>query len=262
MRPAAIHVGQTQTGRSVLDILHYIPRLGGMKTAHSRQRPGNPTLAVAILRTSTEDQNLGPQAQRATIERWAASKGVTVTGWHEDRVSGATPPEDRPGLMAALAAIREHRAGLLVAARRDRIARDVVVAATVERLAQDAGARVVTSDGVTVEDTPEGQLMRGLMDLFSQYERQLIRARTKAALAVKRARSERVSGRAPLGFRFEEGRLVPDPGESVVLARVLDMRAKGLSLARVTAILNSEGVRCRGGCWHVTTLARALRRAA
>jgi hypothetical protein len=40
------------------------------------------------------------------------------------------------------------------------------------------------------------------------------------------------------------------------------MKARGLSMARVVSILNAEGVRCRGGRWHVTTLARVLRRAA
>ena len=43
-----------------------------------------------------------------------------------------------------------------MAAKRDRIARDVVVAATIERLVADAGARVVTADGVSAEQTPEG----------------------------------------------------------------------------------------------------------
>jgi site-specific DNA recombinase len=228
----------------------------------ARQGAGNASLAVGILRTSTEDQNLGPEAQRAAIERWAASNAVTVVSWHEDRVSGAAPVEDRPGLMAGFAALRALGAGLLVAAKRDRIARDVVIAATVERLAQDAGARVVTADGVTVENTPEGRLMRTLMDAFAEYERALIRARTKAALAVKKARQERVSGRAPLGFRFEEGSLVPEPAEGAILARVQDMRSKGLSIARITAVLNAEGYQLRGGRWHVTTLARALRRTA
>ena len=227
-----------------------------------RQRAGDATLAVAVLRTSTEDRNLGPEAQRAAIERWAASSGVKVVSWHEDRISGAAAVEDRPGLLAGLAALRVHGAGLLVAAKRDRIARDVVIAAPVERLAQDAGARVVTADGVSIGDTPEGQLMRGLLDLFAAYERAVIRARTKAALGVKRSRGERVSGRAPLGYRFEGGRLAPDPAEAAVLARVHALRARGLSFARVTAILNAERVDCRGGRWHVTTLARALRRVA
>src|SRR5206468_111147 len=166
--------------------------------------------------------------------------------------------EDRPALLAALEAVRAHGAGLLVAGKRDRIARDVVVAATVERLAQDAGARVVTADGVSAEDTPEGMLMRTLMDAFASYERALIRSRTRAALAVKRARGERLGGDVPIGYRAEGGRLVADVQEQAVLGRVREMRGRGLSIARVAAVLNAEGLTIRGGRIHPTTLARVL----
>src|SRR5678816_2395195 len=90
----------------------------------------SPAVAVAYLRVSTEDQNLGPAAQRATITAWAARQGVQVAAWFTDQgVSGGKPVEDRPALLAALEALRVHGAGLLVAGKRDRIARDVVVAA-------------------------------------------------------------------------------------------------------------------------------------
>jgi DNA invertase Pin-like site-specific DNA recombinase len=149
---------------------------------------------------------------------------------------------------------------LLVAAKRDRIARDVWVAATVERLAQNAGARVVTADGVSTEDTPEGMLMRTIVDAFASYERAVIRSRTRAALAVKRAPGERLGGDVPVGYQAEGRRLVANPAEQAVLGRVREMRGRGLSIARVAAVLNAEGVTIRGGRIHPTTLARALRR--
>ena len=234
--------------------------LSAMMHAASRNGVGNSALAVAYLRVSTEEQTLGPEAQRAAIERWAVGRGVRILAWHEDRRSGATAVTERPGFLAALASLRQHGAGVLVAAKRDRIARDVIVAATIERLTLDAGALVVTADGVSIEQTPEGALMRGLLDLFAQYERSVIRARTAAALAAKRARGERVSRRPPLGYRFDGSRLVEDAGEVAILARVRELRAKGLSLARVAGILNAEGATLRGGRFHVTTLARALAR--
>lgn len=248
----------TQTERLVLTDAMQSHTLSAMK----RTKQADAKLAVAYLRVSTDDQNLGPEAQRAAIARWAASHDIRFVSWHEDRLSGATAVEDRPGLMAALGALREHGAGLLVAAKRDRIARDVVIAATVERLVMDAGARVATADGVAIEATPEGALMRGLLDLFAQYERAVIRSRTAAALAAKRSRGERVSRRAPLGYHFDGGRLVEDEAERAVLARVRELRARGLSVQRIAGILNAEGSKCRGGRWHVTTLARALARPA
>jgi site-specific DNA recombinase len=229
-------------------------------TSRRRRTASNPRAAIAYLRVSTEDQNLGPEAQRAAVERWAKANGVSVVAVFEDRLSGATPVEDRPGLVAALEALRVHGAGLFVAAKRDRIARDVVVAATVERLVDAVGARVVTADGVSVENTPEGALMRTLIDAFAAYERALIRSRTKAALAAKRARGERVTRHAPIGYRYEGSQLVEDPAEQQTLRLVLNLRAEGKSVQAIADQLNDTGNLCRGGRWHVTTLVRVINR--
>jgi site-specific DNA recombinase len=202
---------------------------------------GDPSLAVAYLRVSTEEQNNGPDAQRAAIQAWAGRAGVTVVAWHEDRLSGGTPVEDRDALLAALADLRTHAAGVLVAAKRDRIARDVVVAATVEKMAQEAGARVVTADGVSAADTPEGALMRTMLDAFAQYERALIRARTRAALAVKRTRLEYTGGPRPFGFHREGKLLTADVGEQAALRRARELRGSGLTLRAIARALHAEG---------------------
>ena len=47
--------------------------------------------------------------------------------------------------------------------------------------------------------------MRGIVDVFAAYEREVIRARTRAALGVKRARGER-TGEIPYGYRVAAGR--------------------------------------------------------
>jgi DNA invertase Pin-like site-specific DNA recombinase len=148
--------------------------------------------AVAYLRVSTDRQELGPEAQRAAIEAWAAREGVTVAAWHVDAgVSGAAAIADRPELVAALASLTVHRAGVLVVAKRDRLARDVMAAAMLERMALDAGARIVSAAGEgTDSNDPSAVLMRTLVDAFAQYERAMIAARTKAALGAKRARGE------------------------------------------------------------------------
>ena len=101
-----------------------------------RTRPGDASCAVAYLRVSTEEQHLGPEAQRMAITQWASRAQVTVVAWHSDAgVSGAAELGDRPALTAAFVDVIEHQAGVLVVARRDRLARDVVVAATIERAA-------------------------------------------------------------------------------------------------------------------------------
>lgn len=73
---------------------------------------------------------------------------------------------------------------------RDRLARDVLTAAFVDRLCERAGARVDQADGTGNGTGPEAQFLRSVSDAFAAYERALIRARMKAALAVKKAKGE------------------------------------------------------------------------
>jgi DNA invertase Pin-like site-specific DNA recombinase len=204
---------------------------------------GDPKIAVAYLRVSTESQDLGPDAQRNAIERWAAARGVQIAAWFEDHgVSGGTAIERRPGLLAALAALQTHRAGVLVASKRDRIARDTVITAMVEQAARRAGAVLSTADGSSDGAGPEGALMRGIVDVFAAYERGVIKARTKAALAVKRSRGERI-GQVGYGWRLADDgvHLVEDHAEQAIIKAIRDMRSGGLSLRGVVAECSAAG---------------------
>lgn len=223
-------------------------------------------MAVAYLRVSTEEQHNGPEAQRFAIEAWAARQHVTIVAWHREEVSGGAPLERRLELVSAIAALREHKAGLLVAAKRDRIARDAVLAVYIERMVANEGAQLVTADGVTAEDSPEGRLVRGVLDLFAEYERAQIKARTKAALAAKRRRGEHVGGMAPFGYAVsrvtETAKLEPVEDEQAVIRMIWKFHREGIGSARIARRLNKAGVPCRGAAWHPTSVQRVLGRPA
>lgn len=223
---------------------------------------GDPLRAIAYIRVSTDDQALGPEAQRAAIDRWATSQKIAVLESHEDLgVSGGSPLDKRPALLAAIAAIETHGAGVLAVAKRDRLARDVVIAAAVESLALRKGARVLSADGTSASDGPEGMLMRGMVDLFAQYERALIRSRTASALAVKKRRGER-TGSVPLGFGVSvDGiRLEIEESEQLAIAATHELRAAGLSMRSIAKELLARGLKPRGKKWHPETVARMLSR--
>lgn len=232
------------------------------KPRRGRKRNVNKKVAIGYVRVSTDEQENGPEAQRVALASWCKAQGVKLVAVYEDvGVSGAAPLDERPGLLAAIEDLREKRAGVLLVAKRDRLARDTMTAALVERLAERDGAKVQSADGAGNGDGPEAQLLRTMIDAFAMYERALIKIRTKAALAVKKKRGERV-GQVPYGFTLAaNGRdLERDPEEQRVVARVRAMRADGKTLQAITDALNDERVPARGGRWHLTSVARMLKR--
>lgn len=207
--------------------------------------------AIGYVRVSTDKQGesgLGLEAQRATLADAARRLGAELVSVHEDSgLSGSLGLEDRPGLLAAVSDLR--RGDVLLVAKRDRVGRDVVAVALLERLVARKGARVLSAAGEGTEsDDPSAVLMRRLLDAFAEHERLLIGARTKAALRAKRARGERAGG-IPFGFALAgDGKtLVPEAREQEVIGLVRALRADGMTFRDLARELHARGVRGRTG---------------
>ncbi|NOG74064.1 MULTISPECIES: recombinase family protein [Roseicella] len=140
--------------------------------------------AVGYVRVSTADQD--PALQLDTLAAVGCAKVF------EDRASGART--DRPGLRAALDYVRE--GDVLVTWKLDRLGRNlphlIETVAALER--RGVGFRSLTEAIDTT--TPGGRLVFHLFAALGQFERDLIRERTRAGLAAAAARG-RTGGRRP-----------------------------------------------------------------
>ena len=223
--------------------------------------------ASAYIRCSTERQaesGLGLEAQRASVSACAGRLGLQLRTFEDAGTSGSLAIEDRPVLLDAVASLK--RGDVLIVAKRDRLGRDVIAVAMIERLVVKRGARIVSAAGEgTDSDDPAGVLMRRLIDSFSEYERLIIAARTRSALAAKRRRGERTSRFAPYGYTFaRDGRTVePVAAEQATLGTMRAERAGGRSFQGIADYLNGLGFRTRAGSpWRFQYVQNALRRPA
>lgn len=215
----------------------------------------DPRKVVGYIRVSTDDQHLGAEAQRAELERWCKEKGCILVQVEVDHgVSGSTAVKDRPGMVAALASLQELGCGTFLAMRRDRVARDTMVAAQVDRMARSCGAIVRTVQGDFEQDTPETRLMRTIADAFAEYELAMISLRTKLALRAKKVRGE-VTGQPEFGYQAVKvgggvAKMVPDEKEQAALAAIKEYSLQGMPYGLMAAKLFANGHRPRnGGTW-------------
>lgn len=219
------------------------------------------TRAIGYIRVSTDEQHLGPEAQRDALARWCETEGVELVAVFEDKsVSGGAPIEKRPALLDVLNALSDHNAGVLLVQKRDRLARKITVAGAIEGYAESKGARVVTTEGDEGDD-PNAWLLRTMKDMLAEFERIQIKARTSTAMAVKKARGERV-GQIPFGYRLavDGQKLEADPDEQHVVELVKSLRAEGMTLTAIADHLNRKRVPARGRKWYPMTVSRVLNR--
>ncbi len=93
--------------------------------ARRRRRDTDPKKVVGYVRVSTDEQALGPEAQKTALEAWCkAHEAVLISVCEDIGISGAAPLEKRPGLNQALDTLTLEGAGVLLVAKRDRLARD------------------------------------------------------------------------------------------------------------------------------------------
>lgn len=215
---------------------------------------------VAYVRVSTQKQGLsglGLEAQRASVQAYAAAGGHTIVAEYVEVESGRR--DDRPQLAAALTACRLHRATLVIA-KLDRLARSVAV---ISKLMQaDVPLQCV--------DMPHAnRLTLHLMAAMAEHEATAISERTKVALAAAKARGVRLgnpNGAAALLPGCKEAaaasaaaRRAAAADRAAAVRPLLDqLRAEGIATARAAAVeLNRRGVPApSGGVWYAQQVRR------
>lgn len=232
--------------------------------------------AVAYVRVSTDEQaesRAGLEAQLHAVTQHCQKNGWQLVGTYTDAgVSGAAPLDKRPGLLDAVNAVT--RGAVLLVAKRDRLSRDPVAGAVVERMVAKRGGRIVSVAGEGTDgDDPTSVLLRRIVDAFGEHERLVIAARTRAALQAKRRRGER-AGRVPFGYQLTDNgtrsragnpvALAAVPAQLAVVERIRRERAAGRSIRAIAAGLTTDGIPTATGAatWAYSSVQRVLQRVA
>jgi DNA invertase Pin-like site-specific DNA recombinase len=205
---------------------------------------------VAYYRVSTAQQGrsgLGLEAQREAVRVYLDGSTGALAEEFTEIESGKN--DDRPQLTRALDACRL-TGGVLVIAKLDRLSRDAHFLLGLEK----AGVEFVAADMPNAN-----RLTVRLMAVIAQEEREMISARTKAALAAARARGTKLGGNRggpkvdPTKGRAARTRAADDYARKVgPIALAAWQKATGTkgSYGHAAAVLKERGIRTpRGGQW-------------
>jgi DNA invertase Pin-like site-specific DNA recombinase len=206
---------------------------------------------ILYTRVSTDEQTrsgLSLEAQQAELEAEARRRGWTDTELITDAGQSAAT-NDRPGLHDALERLEAGQASMLVATRLDRLARSTLGFAQLMEAARKQGWAVVVLDLNLDMTTPTGKFVADIMAAVAELERAMIAARTRAALAAKKARGQRV-GREPE---------IPE----AVRRRILREHRAGRPMTAIAHDLTARGVPTARGAaaWSKNTVRRVIRAA-
>jgi len=166
--------------------------------------------AGLYARVSTVDQQTLTMQNRAMRE-YAARRGWTITLQVRDVNSGAAKREARQKLLEAA---RRREIDVVLVWRLDRWGRSVTdLLVTLQEL-EHLGVGFVSLTEALDLTTPAGRAMAGLLSVFSEFEREILRERTRAGLAQARLNGRRLGRPLTAGLRAAEIRKLNRAGVS------------------------------------------------
>lgn len=205
-------------------------------------------LALCYVRVSTAEQatfGASLDAQTVALVETVERKGFRVEVVREEGASGKSLRR-RPALAEALVRLSEGKAQALYAHRLDRLSRSVSDFANLLERATREGWTVAVLDADVDTSSPSGEFLVNVLAAAAQYERRIISARTRDALAQRRREGVRL------------GR--PSILASDVLKRISRERGAGATLRAIAEALNTDGIpTAHGGTlWHASTVSKVL----
>lgn len=166
-------------------------------------------------RVSRADESQDPENQLMRLIAYANERDWTIIDKYVDTASGAD--DNRPELDRMLADARARRFGLILCVKVDRLARSVTSLYRILSELDARGVKFECTDQTISTNTPTGKLLLSVLAGVAEFERELIRDRTKAGLARARA----------------QGKTLGRPRKAVDMDRARELRGQGLGYRKI-----------------------------
>ena len=182
---------------------------------------------TAYLRVSTDKQTL--ENQRGEITRFVTKNGLTVDRWVEEIVSGKVKDSDRK---LGYVLKRLKKGDTLIVSELSRLSRTLLDIMSIMRSLLERGITLYSvKENFCLEDNINSKVILFAFGLAAEIERDLISARTKEALATKKAQG------------IVLGRKVGDcPKMQVLMDNREDILCKYANGARISRLSKQYGV--------------------
>jgi DNA invertase Pin-like site-specific DNA recombinase len=157
---------------------------------------------LIYTRVSTDKQNHDSQLQ--DLRDYCNRRGWTAVEEISDTVSGTK--SSRKGLDRLMAAVRRGKVDIVVCFKLDRLGRSLShLAQIIDEFSAHKVALVVPAQGIdTSEGNPAGKLQLHILCAVAEFEREIIRERVNAGLAVAKKKGVRLGRPSTLDAHRDE----------------------------------------------------------
>ena len=205
---------------------------------------------IAYIRVSTDGQvgedKFGLDRQVEIIEDYCRKNDMVIVKWFRDE--GESGAKERPGFDEIVyGEVSNPPYEAVVVAKTDRVARDINVYYYYKMMLMKKDIKLIS----IAEDFGQFGVFANMLEAFTlcvaEMERDNITKRTSGGRKVKASKGGYSGGRAPMGYKVQNGGLVINEEEVPAVKRIFELRDAGTVLLDIVDILNKEGYLTRNG---------------
>ena len=216
-------------------------------------------IAGIYIRVSTEDQareGFSLPEQEKRLRAMCEYKGYEIYKLYKDAGISAKTGNLRPAFEELLQDIRDKKCNTIVVLKLDRLTRSVFDLEGIMRFLEENDAYLDCANEEINTTNSSGKLVARMLTSVSQNEIERTSERTKFGLAGA-IKEGHIPARAPLGYKHENKKLVPDPLTKDIVLRIYDLYFEGKSYYNIATIFNEEQVLGKNN-WKDTGILRII----
>ena len=206
--------------------------------------------AMMYLRVSSEEQveNFSLETQKEICQKEAEKRGYEVVKIFKEEGRSAKNISGRPVLISLLEYARKNKKVIsaLFIYRLDRISRRTADYLAIRKKLNDCGITIISATEPT-GNTPTEKLVETMLAGFAQLDNDIRSERARNGLHA-RYMSGLISGKCPIGYKYDNGFAVKDHETWDKVKRAWDIMASGkTSLSQIGKIMTKDGLRIKHG---------------
>ena len=215
------------------------------------------TRKIFYGRSSTNKQELSAELQLNEVEE---KFGPMDLKFFDKNISGDANISKREALVTAIDELK--KGDTLYIYSFSRVARDSFLQLWLEREIKNRKANLISAtEEEYCGETPEKRMIRVILSAVNEYEKEVIRIRTKSARKTMRKNMKYCGGKREYGFKVIGAGMVAVPHEIETLSRMMGWKDEGMSYKRITDRLNEEKIpSASGNSWNYQVVRHILKR--
>jgi site-specific DNA recombinase len=202
--------------------------------------------AVLYARYSSHNQQeQSIEGQLRDCYAYAEREGLSIVGEYCDRaLTGRS--DDRPEFQRMIADASKKQFSFIIVWKLDRFSRNRYDSAIYKARLKKHNVKVISAtENITNE--PEGIMLEGLLESMAEYYSANLAKHIKRGLRESAINGTWTGGRAPLGYRLVDRKLVIDEEKAAAVRYAFEQYAKGVPKKQIVSALNAKGLRNTDG---------------